>query len=499
MSNFLVKEDHKEFIKTEEKPFLILFVLTHVEQIKQLKEEAEKIQTILRTRHINFLEQIRPELDKETYTSLEFEVLKSLLKKRKREEDTAAAAIAPDNSASTATPNTRTTDSSTTATITTTNTPRLLQANQREQVQLAFEIMDDQKKWKLTTGKYLEDVVYQLSNQYSYENLSHSWIVDLDDTNYKKYLSNEEITEVISSHPKRLPDISHDLDECIQKILNKYVELKSSNENDYLEAMISYCKDQLKKYDNKHACHTFMLSITNVIDNVICGMFHENASETEIMINLWVHLVDVQLKRQGKLRCRRGEISSKSSANRRLRFVDQVARKPTGKKADLLINFNDLEVSYGEASLLTDQNSKKNNFDKTKTVKVLKDMLDDLFEATNYDQEKKKQIMTVGFQFSKYSINIMYLDQVEGFCCRLKKTKTVTIDAEDIVPSFVAAYQMVNKAVAVCRQISDIVIAAQQYQQQNDFEEPISLSKRLQLPSGLQTPPRLCKKKQNAD
>lgn len=93
-----------------------------------------------------------------------------------------------------------------------------------------------------------------------------------------------------------------------------------------------------------------------------------------------------------------------TSAERKLeqRLVE-TARKPMGKRADLLIkDRNSKEYGYGEASKVSDVKCLKNMMDsKLKTIKTMKDMMRSLSNNTQLNEIKK--IRTMGYQCSRKS------------------------------------------------------------------------------------------------
>lgn len=94
-----------------------------------------------------------------------------------------------------------------------------------------------------------------------------------------------------------------------------------------------------------------------------------------------------------------------------------------------------------------DDNSKKNTFDsKMKTCKTLKDMLDSSFKKVDGNRNVLSGVVYVGFQFSRNTLSTFFLDYVQGYTCRLRKTKFVVVDFDNIVPTLVQAYKKAHIA-----------------------------------------------------
>ncbi|RUP44161.1 hypothetical protein BC936DRAFT_149856 [Jimgerdemannia flammicorona] len=76
-----------------------------------------------------------------------------------------------------------------------------------KEVEEVFRRMNDSQKWKLSTGKVVEDALFEYAIQCKFE--QYSFIVDPDDTN--GVFTEEELTEIEETDTKSLPDIPIDL------------------------------------------------------------------------------------------------------------------------------------------------------------------------------------------------------------------------------------------------------------------------------------------------
>lgn len=145
------------------------------------------------------------------------------------------------------------------------------------------------------------------------------------------------------------------------------------------------------------------------------------------MLHIWSKLVDAQYSSNKVFKCHRGEISPNASSARRCQQTEETDRKKVGKRADILIRKGDIEYAYGEASLNSAADDKKNLFDsKLKTMKSMKDMLHFQLKTVNNTSTVKFHIRSVGYQFSKFAITILYMDFVGNICCRVRKSKPIT-------------------------------------------------------------------------
>lgn len=195
----------------------------------------------------------------------------------------------------------------------------------------------------------------------------------------------------------------------------------------------------------------FFLSLLNIIALVETEDLCPDDSENEIMLKLWIHLVDAQFRSSQAFRCRRGEITSTASSARRNQQL-QNERKAMRKRGDLIVRAGENEFAYGEASLKSSDTDKKNRFDsKLKTVKTMKDIVHQQLGSsgsTSHLQQIKSQVQAVGYQFSRHTLTVMYLDFVGNYCCRLRKIKPTTFinDKNQFLPSFISIFKKVNQS-----------------------------------------------------
>ncbi|CAB4488879.1 unnamed protein product [Rhizophagus irregularis] len=86
----------------------------------------------------------------------------------------------------------------------------------RELFTQRFQSMKSYKKWKLSTGTYVEDVLYNLGKKCRYHNLVHSFIIDPGDKFVQSGFTSDEITEIRETKSMyELPKIDDDLLEYI--------------------------------------------------------------------------------------------------------------------------------------------------------------------------------------------------------------------------------------------------------------------------------------------
>ncbi|CAJ0643476.1 2772_t:CDS:2 [Entrophospora sp. SA101] len=79
-----------------------------------------------------------------------------------------------------------------------------------------FETMKNEKKWKLKTGIYVEDILYDLGKKSKFHNLIHSFIVDPEDKFLQSGFTTDELTEICETMTmQEAPQIKDELLEYI--------------------------------------------------------------------------------------------------------------------------------------------------------------------------------------------------------------------------------------------------------------------------------------------
>ncbi|KAG1048437.1 hypothetical protein G6F43_009171 [Rhizopus delemar] len=77
--------------------------------------------------------------------------------------------------------------------------------NNRNQRRLLTKIRLCQKltkKWKLRSGRYVEDIIYEEGKNYVFDHPFHSYIISLDDENVQKIITTDELEEMTAASGK---------------------------------------------------------------------------------------------------------------------------------------------------------------------------------------------------------------------------------------------------------------------------------------------------------
>lgn len=82
-------------------------------------------------------------------------------------------------------------------------------------------MMENSRKWKLESGRFVEDVLYELGMKCRYHNLVHSFIVDPTDEFIKNAFKEEELSEIIKKENGKDP---LEIDDEILEYINTFAK-----------------------------------------------------------------------------------------------------------------------------------------------------------------------------------------------------------------------------------------------------------------------------------
>ncbi|CAB4401376.1 unnamed protein product [Rhizophagus irregularis] len=97
---------------------------------------------------------------------------------------------------------------------------RLSEANRRE-IDTAYNLMDKQYMWKLSSGKFVEEELYKLGKGLEFEHAVHSFILDVEDELIMEHFTETELREIDNTSIPEVPELSNEIDEFLNKFLGK--------------------------------------------------------------------------------------------------------------------------------------------------------------------------------------------------------------------------------------------------------------------------------------
>ncbi|RUP50259.1 hypothetical protein BC936DRAFT_139824 [Jimgerdemannia flammicorona] len=94
----------------------------------------------------------------------------------------------------------------------------------RELFTKRFEKMKPSCKWRLNSGRYVEDVVHELGKECKYHNLVHSFIINPEDDYIRSHFTDEELNEIVYERVRNPPALDSDL----LKFISSFAKLSTA-------------------------------------------------------------------------------------------------------------------------------------------------------------------------------------------------------------------------------------------------------------------------------
>ncbi|GES90847.1 C2H2-type zinc finger transcription factor [Rhizophagus clarus] len=289
---------------------------------------------------------------------------------------------------------------------------------------MAYDAIPDSSKLRLSsTGRIVEDILFEFAKDMQYEHHAHSFIVDFDDKDIEALFDKEEWKE-LTKDPIGVPPVPRD----IAKELTKYGK-KTLKELRAI-AMASYLKEE-EEYDvNKHYEQEWIQMATrtlcNLYENVDAPLIRSQY-EDWFTVSLFGTCIDFCIRDiQLGTDINRTDAPSLSSANRknRGRKANTHTRKLIGRKIDGIIYAVDklLEVGAIEgARSYSGASDQKYLHETFKMPKTLRDMYADLMRAVDYDDQKANKIQVIGILHLGLWIQFARLWRAGGTICIFRK------------------------------------------------------------------------------
>ncbi|GBC17023.2 C2H2-type zinc finger transcription factor [Rhizophagus irregularis DAOM 181602=DAOM 197198] len=282
----------------------------------------------------------------------------------------------------------------------------------RELFTQRFQSMKSYKKWKLSTGTYVEDVLYNLGKKCRYHNLVHSFIIDPGDKFVQSGFTSDEITEIRETKSMyELPKIDDDLLEYIDSFAK-------DSTKDIRKALYSSHPRLCENY-NPHVDFPYEHVRTTVSDWVRLLEMEPNPltstqdlPESWFRINVW-RTIDIAFSDVPFVFFVGGEKAGLATKD----------RKNRGRTL---------------SNIASDAGSKWEGEQGTKTIKecglslpkVLKDIFISLARKVDFDEDKMRKINIPGFIHAGANLIKTNLDCPKGYVCRYMREAPLEIYAD---------------------------------------------------------------------
>ncbi|GBC08304.1 hypothetical protein RclHR1_08000001 [Rhizophagus clarus] len=288
-----------------------------------------------------------------------------------------------------------------------------------------YEKFQDSRKWVLSTGKVVEDVLYNFASKCSYEHASHSFIIDPTDQSYiKEGIFTEEELNEIKTHKKRdLPEIPEDL-------LGYLMTFAKSTLHDLRRAIdqpIKFIQGEFNP-EKHHDYDWIRYAMYTILQEYEIGSLRKDHHERWYNMHLWCSIVDRCFSYVDDMETIRDESCSiasgiRKNTNRTTSGVNKMERQKIGRKGDFILRTSsNLEFSGAEAGrTFKDKGTKWLVESGLKLPKLLKDMIVQLANEAEWSEQVLRNLTTVGFVHADRRQMLLELDCPEGYVCRLSR------------------------------------------------------------------------------
>ncbi|CAG8702415.1 9040_t:CDS:2 [Funneliformis caledonium] len=208
-----------------------------------------------------------------------------------------------------------------------------------------FKAINADNKWKLPSGRFVEDVLYDWTVTHHSETLAHSFILDTDCQEVMDLFSPEEKETILNTNKKSFP-------------AKNVSDLRQIVMEPYLENMETY---NPKLHYDLEWIHLVFNKFVNEWEQGVNALADDNL-EAWIVSHIWTFIVDMALK----------DIEE-----------TKIGKSEGGSKIDILLKLRNSsrEILAGEVARTGDIHDRKYLGDRMKLLKLMKDMFDLMIES----------------------------------------------------------------------------------------------------------------------
>ncbi|RUS33381.1 hypothetical protein BC938DRAFT_471959 [Jimgerdemannia flammicorona] len=275
--------------------------------------------------------------------------------------------------------------------------PTLQLKNFRE----SFEKMHQSGKWLLSSGSYVEDIIFNHGQKLSTESLMHSWIIDLNDAETTNLFTSAEQGEIRATI-RKVPEVSRGYAQS----LIRFAQARTADELRHIMETTSF-RPEDEAYDREK--HFDAEWAENVVRNFLMDVgdpaqrLQKAHLEGWFDANVWASIIDRAFGNLHDIELVRKESASVSTSARKNRARSRSERKKMGRRIDVIFRspVNNLEFGAIEVGKMFDgtAGTKRLN-DYHKLAKVMHDMLVSLGRYVKNEEVKVKKLQVVGLLHS---------------------------------------------------------------------------------------------------
>ncbi|CAG8544441.1 11597_t:CDS:2 [Ambispora leptoticha] len=101
--------------------------------------------------------------------------------------------------------------------------PFPLTEEHRQIIEQTFNGMKKERMWRLSTGKYVEEELFELGKKLKFEHAVHSFILDVDDGIINQHFNEAELDEIDYAPGPQVPELSEEITGFLNKFVDKVI------------------------------------------------------------------------------------------------------------------------------------------------------------------------------------------------------------------------------------------------------------------------------------
>ncbi|CAG8602182.1 3322_t:CDS:10 [Diversispora eburnea] len=402
-----------ETLETVMKETRLQIAISDFKYVVKKSEEATIHSDIIGKRRSRILENEIKEPSPEIYGSSESPAI-SELNETADEKDKDSFSVIDDNDDSEYTP----------SDFEDQNPPPPLMPSQLKDFHKYFTNMNEDHKWILTSGKCVEDTLFEHCKELPNESLLHSWIIDLDDQEAEELFTTEEWNEI--RHEVQLPEV----DETFVKSMMRFADVKTTRELRQVLATTSF----LRKVDSYSRENHFDAEWADI------STYYEDPNEplkrlhleSWYDINVWSHIVDHGLSDIFGMEIVRKESSSEAVSVRKNRKrahkrYKKVPRKKMGYKMDGIFRTYINNIEYGAIEVAKKYDQTKLLADGFKLSKGMHDIFVCLCRKVDNQETMIRKLHIPGILHLGLKSQILQMSSPKGYVAILKRDKLLEV------------------------------------------------------------------------
>ncbi|KAI7859895.1 hypothetical protein BDC45DRAFT_530353 [Circinella umbellata] len=310
-----------------------------------------------------------------------------------------------------------------------------LTSDQMQAFSEKFAVMDEEQKWEIEEGVYVENKI-----------AVHSFILDVEDKCWNDVFSQRQLNIIKSYKCSPLPVLSEEVCSFF-KLFEKKYELDKL----WKAARESGPYDPVKEFNVDWAQRSMIDLLTAYRFGVIDRITAAN-SEKDMIIRIW-RVIDTVFDNTGII-VTRNDMACTATAERlntnRVISGQGLESWLAAWKPDLLLIKDEIEYGCSEHAGYDEAGAgKKKIFEKwLKVPKLLKDMFCRASRKVDNDETYIRKLRIAGFTHNHLRMSLVVMDCPNGYVCRLSRTRDfeIPLSIARINTQLVPILQLILKA-----------------------------------------------------